>query len=202
MTHHPYGRSRAVGSTLLALLATAFTAFWCAYGLRSTGRFGDMARVPVVVLGPLLAASAIGVGLHTDSGELDRTAVRRWWPVRLRHLLGTTATAGALLAAAVPGEAGTYGAVAMARNLLAATGIAAAAVALAGARLSWLPGAAYISAVYFAAPDTHGWNTVWGWPTQPGWQSGAWAVAIGAYLGGAVLFAWRGPRHGHGRDLG
>lgn len=83
----------------------------------------------------------------------------------------------------------------MVRNALGATGVAAASAALIGARLSWLPMTVYGSAVYLAAPDTAGGAAaVWAWPMQPGPQGAAWAVALTAYVIGAVLLAVRGAR--------
>lgn len=150
------------------------------------------ARIPVVVLAPLLASAAIGTSLHADSDELDRTAVRRWWP---RRLLALTVLTTVALALAVPGHPEAFGGPAMVRNVLGATGVAVASAALIGARLSWLPMTVYGGAVHLAAPRTHGGAAaVWAWPMQPGSQAGAWAVALTAYAVGAVLLAVRGAR--------
>ncbi|MFF3749555.1 hypothetical protein ACFYYH_03700 [Streptomyces sp. NPDC002018] len=194
-----YARSRVLPATLGTLVGTALTAAWAAHWLQAQPHFDHSARVPVVVLAPLIAAGAIGTGLYTHSDELDRTAVRPWWPRRLVHLVVLTVLAAGLLALAVPGRPDEFGAPAMVRNLLGAAGVTAAAAALLGARLSWLPMTLYLSAAYLSAPRTPGGvGAVWAWPMQPGPQGAAWAVAAVAYGVGAALYAWRGARpEGH-----
>ncbi|QXE39048.1 hypothetical protein KQY30_11140 [Streptomyces sp. GMY02] len=192
-----YARSRILPATLAALACTALAAAWAAYWLQAQPRFGHSpsARVPVVVLAPLLAAGVIGTGLYTHSDELDRTAVRPWWFRRAAHLLVLTALAAACLALAVPGHPEEFGAPAIVRNLLGATGVTAGAAALLGARLSWLPMTVYVSGTYLSAPRTPGGAAaVWAWPMQPGPQAAAWVTAVVAYVVGAALYAWRGAR--------
>ncbi|MCN9239419.1 hypothetical protein NGF19_01235 [Streptomyces sp. RY43-2] len=188
-----YARSRALPVTLAALAGTTAFAVWAA---RLLDAYLDPdRRVPVVALAPLLAAAVIGVSLHTDSAELDRTAVRPWWPRRLTHLLALTALASALLPAAVLGEAHTFGPPAMIRNTLGCTGLTAAAAVLLGARSSWLPAFGYVSAVYLGSAGARGRAvTVWAWPMQPGAQSGAWAAALAAFAVGGALYVVRGAR--------
>lgn len=134
-----YLRSRALPGALAALVGTAAAAAWAAWWLQSLPDLDHTARLPVVVLGPLLAAAAIGTSLHTPSDELDRTAVRAWWPRRLAHVLAPAVLAVALLALAVPGHAEEFGALAAVRNTLGLVGVTASAAAVVGARLSWLP---------------------------------------------------------------
>lgn len=190
-----YIRSRALPLTTATLACIALVAAWAAHWLQDQPYFDHTARVPVVVLAPLLASAAIGTGLYAHSDELDRTAVGRWWPRRLLHLLALTALAAGALAAAVPGHPEAFGAPAMVRNVLGATGVAAASVALLGARLSWLPMTVYGGAVYLAAPRSPGGAAaVWAWPMQPGLQEAAWVVAVTAYAAGAALLAVRGAR--------
>ncbi|MEE1769628.1 hypothetical protein PUR34_16110 [Streptomyces sp. JV185] len=190
-----YIRSRALPLTAATLVCITLVAAWAAHWLQDQPYFDHTARVPVVVLAPLLASAAIGTGLHSHSDELDRTAVGRWWPRRLLHLLVLTALTAGALAAAVPGHPEAFGAPAMVRNVLGTTGVAAASVALLGARLSWLPMTVYGGAVYLAAPRTPGGAAaVWAWPMQPGPQEAAWVVAVTAYAAGAALLAVRGAR--------
>ncbi|MGW6390696.1 hypothetical protein ACWFR1_09330 [Streptomyces sp. NPDC055103] len=190
-----YLRSRGLPGALAALLGTAAVAAWAAWWLVSLPDLDHTARLPVVLLGPLLAAGVIGTSLYTPSDELDRTAVRAWWPRRLAHLLAPTALAVALLALAVPGHAEAFGAPATVRNTLGLVGVAAAAAALVGARLSWLPPTFYAGVVYLAAPsDATGGAAWWGWVTRPGPEGEAWAVAAVAFAAGAALYGWRGAR--------
>lgn len=188
-----YARSRALPVALAALAGTAAFAVWAAG--RLDAYLDPDRRVPIVALAPLLAAAVIGTSLHSASDELDRTAVRPWWPRRLAHLAALTALAAALLAPAVLGHAGTFGAPAVIRNVLGCAGVAGAAAVLLGARLSWLPAFAYVSAVYLGGARAQGRAaTVWAWPMQPGAQWGAWAAALGAFALGSALYAVRGAR--------
>lgn len=194
-----YLRSRAVPRTAAVLTCVVLVAAWAADWLVSRTYFNHGARVPVLVLAPMLVSAAIGTSLYAPADELDRTAVRRWWPRRLLHLLALTVPAAAALALAVPGHPAEFGAPGMVRNVLGATGVAAASAALIGARLSWLPMTVYSGAVYLAAPRTPGGAAaVWAWLMQPGPQAGAWVVASVAYAVGAALFAVRGPRRERG----
>lgn len=194
-----YLRSRAVPRTAAVLTCVVLVAAWAADWLVSRTYFNHGARVPVLVLAPMLVSAAIGTSLYAPADELDRTAVRRWWPRRLLHLLALAVPAAAALALAVPGHPAEFGAPGMVRNVLGATGVAAASAALIGARLSWLPMTVYSGAVYLAAPRTPGGAaSVWAWLMQPGPQPGAWVVASVAYAVGAVLFAVRGPRRERG----
>ncbi|MFE5485430.1 hypothetical protein [Streptomyces sp. NPDC056527] len=190
-----YVRSRTLPATLATLLGTAAVAAWSASWLQSQPAFDHTARVPVVVLGPLLAASAIGTSLYAASDELDRAAPRPWPPRRVAHVLALTAVAVVLLALAVPGHAEEFGGPAMVRNTLGAVGVTVASAALIGARPSWLPMTVYVGSVYVAAPSTPGGTAaVWAWVMQPGPQAAAWAVALGAFAGGTALYAFRGAR--------
>ncbi|WLQ40690.1 hypothetical protein P8A22_12265 [Streptomyces laculatispora] len=109
---------------------------WAADRLEDRPDFNHTARVPVLVLPPLLVSSAVGTSLY--AAELDRTAVLRWWPRRLPRLPVLTVPVAAL-APAVPGHPEEFGATGTVRNVLGASGVAAASAALIGARPSWLP---------------------------------------------------------------
>jgi hypothetical protein len=200
-----YARSRALHLTLAALAGTAVFAVWAA-GLMNA-YLDTNRRIPLVALAPLLAASVIGVSLHTWTDELDRTAVLPWWPRRLAHLAGLTALAAALLPLAVlghplafahasaMGHASAFGPPVMIRNLLGCTGMTAAAAALLGARLSWLPAFGHVSAVYLASGGVRGPAvTVWAWPVQPDGRLGAWLAAGAAFVLGSALYTARGAR--------
>lgn len=188
-----YARSRALPLTLTALAGTVAFAVWAAD--RMAAYLDADRKIPIVALAPLLAAAVIGVSLHTSSDELDRTAVRPWWPRRLAHLLSLTAFAAALLPLAVLGDGLAFGPPAMIRNTLGCAGVTAATAALLGARLSWLPAFGYVTAVYLASSGISGRAvTVWAWPMQPGHQPEAWLAAGTAFLLGTALYAVRGAR--------
>ncbi|MEU5308486.1 hypothetical protein [Streptomyces sp. NPDC021562] len=188
-----YARSRTLPTTVAALTGTAAFAVWAAASL--DGYLDPDRRVPVVALAPLLAAAVIGVSLHSPCEELDRTAVRPWWPRRLAQLAGLTALASVLLPLAVLGHPEVFGPPAVLRNTLGSTGLVAAAAVLLGARLSWLPAFGYVTAVYLGSAGAHGSAVpVWAWPVQPGSQPGAWAAALGAFAVGGALYVVRGAR--------
>ncbi|MEV5144135.1 hypothetical protein AB0L14_06745 [Streptomyces sp. NPDC052727] len=188
-----YARSRALPATLAALVGTAAFALWAAG--RLDAYLDPDRRVPIVALAPLLASAVIGASLYSASDELDRTAVRPWWPRRLAQLTALTALAALLVVPAVLGHTDTFGPPAVIRNTLGCTGVTATAAVLLGARLSWLPAFAYVTAVYLGSGAAHGRAaTVWAWPMQPGAQPGAWAVALTAFAVGAALYAARGAR--------
>ncbi|MGW8768708.1 hypothetical protein ACWGN5_40285 [Streptomyces sp. NPDC055815] len=190
-----YTRSRALPGALAVLVGTALAAGAAARWLMSLPGTEPSVRLPVVALGPLLAAAVVGTGLYTPSDELDRTAVRAWWPRRLTQLLAATALAGVLLALAVPGHPEEFGAPAAVRNTLGLVGVAAGGAALVGARLSWFPPTLYLAAVALAAPAVPGGTAVWwAWAMQPGPERGAWTVAVAAFAAGAALYVWRGAR--------
>jgi hypothetical protein len=193
-----YARSRTVPRALAGLLVTAALAVWAADGLHAY--VDPQRRVPVVALAPLFSAAVIGASLHTASDELDRTAVRPWWRLRTVHLLALTALTAALLSVAVLGHTTVFGPPAMIRNTLGCTGLTAAAAALLGARLSWLPAFGYVSAVYLGAAGAGGRaTTVWAWPVQPGGGTGAWAAAAVVFAVGGALYVVRGARAEGGR---
>ncbi|MFD6550553.1 hypothetical protein [Streptomyces sp. NPDC058398] len=188
-----YSRSRGLPATLAALACAALLTVWMAS--RPDAYLDPYRRVPLVALAPLLAAAATGASLHSYTREVDDTAVRRWWPRRLAHLLFLSVLSAALLALAVPGHAQEFGAAAMVRNTLGAIGITAGGAVLVGARLSWMPTTLYFSAVYLSASSPRvNKATVVGWLMQPGPQHGAWATGAALFVMGTALCAARGAR--------
>ncbi|MEU6667559.1 hypothetical protein [Streptomyces sp. NPDC046727] len=188
-----YARSRALPATLAALAGTAVFAVWAAG--RLDAYLDPDRRVPIVALAPLLASAAIGTSLYSASDELDRTAVRAWWPRRLVQLAGLAALAALLVVPAVLGHTENFGPPTVIRNTLGCTGATAASAVLLGARLSWLPTFAYVTAVYLGSGTPHGRAaTVWAWPMQPGAEPGAWAAALTAFVLGTTWYAVRGAR--------
>ncbi|MCT7354410.1 hypothetical protein N4P33_19950 [Streptomyces sp. 15-116A] len=188
-----YARSRALPRTVLVLAATAVLAVCGARGLNA---YVDPYRqIPVVALAPLFAAAVIGTSLHSASEELDRTAVRPWWRRRLVHLLALTCCTALLLAASVAGSPSPFGPPAMIRNTLGCTGLTAASATLLGARLSWLPAFAYVSAVYIGAASARSsLLPLWAWPVQPAAQPGAWLASLTLLTAGTTVYATYGAR--------
>ncbi|MFF7975624.1 hypothetical protein [Streptomyces sp. NPDC007905] len=188
-----YARSRALPLALAGLAGTAAFAMWAADRLNTY--VDPYHRVPIIALAPLLASAVIGVSLYSAMDELERTAVRPWWPRRLVQLGALTGLTAALLSLTVLGHPEVFGPPAAIRNTLGCAGMTAAAAALLGARLSWLPAFGYVTAVYLASSGARGRAaTVWAWPMQPGAQPGAWAAALAAFAVGTALYAVRGAR--------
>lgn len=188
-----YARSRALPLTITALTTTALLAVWAAHTLDSY--LDPDRRIPVVALAPLVASAVIGTSLHTPSDELDRTAVRPWWRRRLTHLLCLTLLAAALLPLAVLTSTQTFGPPAMIRNVLGCTGLTAGAAALLGARLSWLPAFAYVSAMYLGVSGIQGDSLpLWAWLLEPTTGGAAWTPAAALFVLGNALYVIRGAR--------
>ncbi|MFJ5518014.1 hypothetical protein ACIQB4_13235 [Streptomyces griseoluteus] len=188
-----YARSRALPQTLAALAATTGFAIWAADALDAF--LDPLHRAPVVTLAPLGAAAVIGASLRSHSEELDRTAVRPWWPRRLAWLASLTAVAALVLPLAVLGHAQTFGPPAMIRNVLGCTGLTALSAVFLSARLSWLPACAVVSAAAIVSSGARGpVATLWAWPLQPGAQPAAWTAALTVFAAGAALYAAHGAR--------
>ncbi|WP_329185754.1 hypothetical protein [Actinacidiphila glaucinigra] len=189
-----YLRSRRLPGTAAALAVLFAVSRWGADRLVDRPFFESGARVPMVVLVPVLVAAVTGLSLHSRSGELDRSAPLPWWRWRGAHLLALTGLAVLWLGTALPGDPAHFGAPTLVRGVLGFTGLAAAGAALLGARLSWLPPVVYGGTVYLAAPRTPGGAAaVWAWSMQPGAQPAAWATAVLLFAAGAALVAVRGP---------
>lgn len=189
-----YVRSRGLPGAAAVLAVLFAVSRWCADWLVDRPFFDSSARVPVVVLAPIVAAAVIGGSLHAHSREVDAGAALPWWQWRAVHLIALSGIAVLWLSTAVPGDPDRFGAPTMIRGVLGFTGLAAAGAAVLGARLSWVPPMVYGGSVYFAAPRTPGGAAaVWAWSMQPGAQSAAWATAGALFVGGVALVTVRGP---------
>lgn len=197
-----YARTRGLGPVLATLIGTALASWWFAEWLIDTPRFGASARVPVIAMAPLLSAAAIVGSLHSSSPEIEGTAARRPWLWRAYHLAIATAVYAVVLGGTVMFDPGTFGAIAMVRNILGFTGMASLASCLIGARLAWLPVLIYGATIYLTAPrDVHGGLTAsWAWPIEQGSDPGAWYAAISIFVLGTAAGSWVGPAQGVSHD--
>ncbi|WP_246150613.1 hypothetical protein [Streptomyces qinzhouensis] len=177
-------------------MATALSTAWFAPRLLvgENGIADPANRLPLVLVAPLVAAVAIGTGLHTPSDELDRSAARAWWRPRLLQLLGLTGLAAGSFALAVTGSPELYGSPAAIRNLLGCTGIVLLTAVVAGAGAGWLPAVLYTALAYLLYQDP-GSGPV-GWVVRPGPGAQAWTTAVVLYVTGAAAWLWRGARRG------
>ncbi|SEE36558.1 hypothetical protein [Jiangella alba] len=186
-----YGPEVVAGVMVVALLAWA-AAEW----LSSRPYFdGPQARPPVAALAPVFAAVLVSVTLAGADEELERSAARRWWPIRLAHVLIATAVCAAALALTGLWEPTRCGAAELARNTVASVGLVTVATALAGAARAWAPVIAYTGVVYLAAPKPVIASTAWWtWPVQPASAPLAWWAAAAWFAAGLVLYARNGAR--------
>ncbi len=187
-------RSRALAQTLLSLAGVSLAAGLALEWLTTLPSEEPLSRAFVTIAFPVLAASAVGISLHSHSPDADRTASRRWWPLRTGYLLTMTALASVLMSLSVPGDPAEFGVAAMVRNTIGATGVTALFSTVLGARISWLPMFAYGGAALLVGPrEPGGADALWHWLMQPGPQSGAWVSAVAAFAVGAGVHALRGP---------
>ncbi|WP_050776736.1 hypothetical protein [Streptomyces sp. SPB074] len=193
-----HARAHHVPGVLLFLLANALL---CAVVSRTVEAYRDPGRLtPLVALGPLLAASALGGATLSPLPEIAPTTSRPGpWP-RLVLYLALALTGAALLALAVPGGgtgAHGYGPGGMARNVLGVSGLAAVSAVVLGARLSWLPVLGWGTAVFLGGAAPRPYAAVarlWAWIDQPAGDGPALAVALLSFLAGGALYAAKGAR--------
>ncbi|WP_028193036.1 hypothetical protein [Salinispora pacifica] len=159
---------------------------------------GPAARLPVVVLAPLLAAVLLGPTLAGADEELERGTPLRWPAWRVGHVLLAVLAVATALALTGLRAPETFGAQALARNTLGWIGLVAGATALLGARLAWLPAFGYGCVVYLAAPRDAGvFVALWAWPVQPATAAASWLAAGGVLALGLAGYAYRGSAVGH-----
>jgi hypothetical protein len=182
-------RARGVPLFLAGLIVTAALAAAAARWLATSVHFdGPGARVPVVVLAPLLAAILLGPTLAGADESLERSLPVPWRLIRSGHLMAAAVVIPAALAAAGLPDPAIYGLYALTRNTLGCLGLVAGAAALLGARLAWLPAFGYVCAVYAAAPARDGgWEEIWAWPVQPSTAGVSWLTAVAVCAAGATL---------------
>lgn len=157
------------------------------------GSFQPDRRVPVVAAAPLLAVLLAGGGLSGADPDLERATPVRWWRWRAAHLAGIAVVVGAVLAIGVTHGSATFGAAAMARNVIGYVGCTALAATALGASLAWAPPFLYAATVYLAAPrNPTGAALWWAWPMSPGSWDGSWICAIVLFLVGTAVYVWRG----------
>ncbi|BFO21584.1 hypothetical protein SHKM778_79720 [Streptomyces sp. KM77-8] len=161
---------------------------------------------PGRVSGPLPAGSGRRAGAAVrGGGDRHESAqrVRGAGPRRRTSLVaasaGPSAGADRLRRAAAGGgrarPSSPFGPSAMIRNTLGCAGLAAGAVAVLGARLSWLPVFAYVSAVYMGSVSARGTLVpVWAWPVRPAGEQAAWVTAVVLLVAGTALYTVRGAR--------
>ncbi|MEU3455208.1 hypothetical protein ABZ671_16680 [Micromonospora sp. NPDC006766] len=162
---------------------------------------GPVARMPVVLLAPLIAAVLLAPTLAGADDELERGTALPWQRWRLGHLLLAAATIGGLLALTGLRAPEVFGAYALLRNTLGCVGLVALGAAFLRARLAWLPAFGYVCAVYAATPRQIGGAAgIWAWPAQPSSVITSWLTAGTLFAFGTLWYAARGAQRGPSQD--
>lgn len=188
-------RGRRAGWAVLGVLVLAAASWWSAGWLTSRTYFdGPLARPPVAVLAPLIAAVMVSTTLAGSDIELDRAASRLTGPRRIAHALTAAATVAVVLGVVATDAPETFGSYALVRNSLGLIGMVLLAAALMPAVLSWAPTLTYTVVVYLAAPRVpHVGSPWWAWPMQRGGPDASWIVAVALLVAGATTYAIHGP---------
>lgn len=185
-------RTRSLLQTVLAIAAVASLL------LMLEGRVAKDAIDPLLVVQivPALLASAVGVGMWTPIGELERTAARSMPRYRGTFALLLVALAIGAAVVAVQGWTGTDVERVVMRNVIGLSGLALLATRFIDARLSWIAPLAWmcvaIIAGWIARPETG--IAAWVWSARDAGAMSSWLIAGGLLIAGVTVVAVRGPR--------
>lgn len=189
-------RARGIGTAALGLLVLTgvlwVSGTWLAERSWSTGA---SARVPVVVLGPLLAAVLSSRTLAGADLDLDRSSPRLSRRHRLGHALVSCCVPAAGVALPLFSDPWVFGGAAAARNTLGLVGMVLLSACLGPPSLSWAPVTFLTFTTYLAGGRARGAGASWwAWLVQDGRLDPSWLVAGVAVSAGVALYAVRGPR--------
>ncbi|MGX2998809.1 hypothetical protein JNUCC64_31835 [Streptomyces sp. JNUCC 64] len=189
-----YARSRGTAGGLVVLACAAPAVAWL------SGR-PELEQEPTLLFGPLVVAAVVVTGLRPVMDELDRTAARSWWPLRLAQFAALSALGALALAAGALGAGAP--AVPSVRNALGAAGCAALAAVALGARAGWLAVLVWLGGIRLSeglGRADGGWADALGWAALPGERPLGWAVAVALFAAGAGCHArWGTGGLGRGR---
>lgn len=188
-------RARRVGTAACALLVLAgllwISGKWLAGLPWSTG---PSARVPAVVLGPLLAVVVTSRTLAGADLDLDRTSPRLSANYRLIHALLSCGIPAVAVALVLLPDPAVFGAAAAARNTLGLMGLVLVSACLGPPALAWAPATVLTLTTYLAGGRARGAGASWwAWLMQNGDPDPSWVVAGFALIVGVTLYALRGP---------
>jgi hypothetical protein len=183
-------RSRRVPAT--AAVAVAVTALmWTVVAVFSEYRDADL---PIVVLLVLLLVAALTPTLGGADDALERTAARRWPPLRAAHLLAGLALILALVLVTLVTGARFGPAALVLRDAAGLLGLAALGAAVLGAGRSWfLPLAWTLPALMVPSGGTAVAGRVLTWQAQPHDSRAAAVTAAVVAVAGLLAYAVRGP---------
>ena len=183
---------------MVVLLTVVAGALWARVAISMPSRTeGGSAALPLWVMLPLLAASAIAAGLDSDMADLEASAARRLWPLEIGYLGAATATTAGLLAAAFARAGLGPANPEIIRNLVLWVGLAVLSGRLFNRRLTWVVPLAVLFAVhgfgFGYATQTPLW---WAVPLAPAGPVST-ACALGVLVAGvavATASPWRTRR--------
>jgi len=181
-------RARQTGRGLVALAAIAAAVRASQPWTSGAGLFPQV----VLLLFTAAAATAIATGTHNPFGEVEHTASSPLPLLRAAHLLTLTSVALAATAAAALTTTYGIGGVALLRNLAGFTGIALLTAGVLGAHLAWTVSLGYV--LYCGGEIDLRIDSLWAWPTRPGADRAAAAIALALLLAGLVLVGFAGAR--------
>lgn len=180
--------SRQVGHAALGLAATALLLRASHHWTTDRGLFPQL----LLLLINAAAATIIATTTRNPFGEAEDTMSYPLPGLRLTHVLTLTGVALATTALVSLTAPYAISGPALSRNLAGLTGLALLSAALLGAHLAWSAPLAYI--LYCGGElDLHISN-LRSWPTLPGSDHSATAVAVALLAGGVVTISLTGAR--------
>lgn len=195
-----YLRSRFAGWAGLSLGGVALASWAGTYWLLRNGYpVNTSGLVPMLVMGTLAAACAVGVGARSPFVELERTAARSLPALRLGHLVGLLLCAVALLVSVLlafelDGARPPEPLPALVRNLAGLAGLAFITARLLGAGLSWTTPFVYAFAVLMEGEGPGVEAKWWALPLFSGTDGLSWMISLSMLAIGLGLICLSGER--------
>ncbi|MEV0262344.1 hypothetical protein AB0I49_13485 [Streptomyces sp. NPDC050617] len=183
-----YARSRQAPASLAATLVAAVV-------VRALGRGGGAGDPQFAALALTAGVTAASVGLGGQDLALDRTAAIRWAPRRAAHvLLAGAAVAAVVLAVQTLGD-DLAGTAFLVRDGVGLMGLAAIGAAVCGGQYAWTPPVTWVAVALLApAGSASAPMRVTTWILQPPGTAAAMWTSLVLAVGGAVVYAFAGPR--------
>ncbi len=190
--HFDARRARLVAFGVMLLgLVSGFAAEW----LSSSSAFdGPVARTPVVVLSPCVAAILASLTLAGADVDLDRSVAVLRPKERVIHALVVSAMITLSLALSALTEPLLWGSLALIRNSIGLMGLVLLSASKLPAPLVWSPALVYVLSVYTIAPsDGSAGSKWWAWPLQSGSLDASWMSAALLFATGLMTYGLHGP---------
>ncbi|CAN5699685.1 hypothetical protein BH24ACT21_BH24ACT21_09250 [soil metagenome] len=203
-------RSRLTAYASGCILGIALCAWGLGGWILSLPNVGvkSMPFVYVLILAPVLVASAIGSGVHSPFGETERTAARPLSPLRFGHFFGLISLASlALVLVAffwrIDGDDTSHTIFMLVRNVGGFTGIAFFTALILGGKLSWVSPLVFSMYVLLRGLKPDGVWARWAWPARPATDELSWVIPLVLLVAGLILVCVFGPcESAHDSELG